>query len=205
MTPSEYDHAFEPEPSYGSKLKDAKFKFSHLRTDLTFDEDSQIVHNTLLRRISSGSSLYFNKNAAKSVRSPIKVSDVESALEKCLKDSSTDSKSYFLQGDKTYTYEELIQVLESAAGKKAKLNECMWENTFKPASFGMVQEYLYTQCYQNCQGIIHSDKTGKDAETEDGSSLVEGGKAKLADFYAPNSFVGMKGYSHTHMKKFLLY
>jgi uncharacterized protein YbjT (DUF2867 family) len=204
VTPSEYDHSAEPEPSYSSKLQGAALKFSHLRLDLTFDEDSQIVQNTLLRRISSGSSLYFDKTAAKSSRSPIKVSDVQTALAKCLTDSATDSKSYFLQGEKAYTYEELIHVLEAAAGQKANLNKCAWENMFKPTSFGFVQELLYTQCYQNCEGIIHSDKTGQDAAAEDGSSLVGGSKAQLTDFYTPNSFAGMKSHGHSFLKKFLL-
>lgn len=204
MTPSEYDHCQDIEPAYTGRLAESKTNFSHLRLDLTFDEDSQIVHNTLLRRISSGSSLYFNKSIQKAKRSPIKVSDVQTAVEKCFTDASTDRKSYFLKGDQEYTYEQLIELLEAAAGRKAELNVDWKENTFKPTTFGLVQEQLYTQCYINSQGIIHSQRTGAEANTLDGSELL-GSKTPLADFYTANSFVGMKAHGHTWLKKFLLY
>lgn len=127
-------------------------------------------------------------------------------MSKCLSDKSTDSKSFFLQGDKKYTFAELIEVLETAAGKKAALNQCTWENTFKPTKFGFMQEWLYTQCYINSQGIIHSSRTGKDpAVTEDGSALIEGKKAAFDDFYSAGSFSGMKSHGHSCMKKFLFY
>ena len=181
-----------------------KSNFTHLRLDLTFDEDSQIIHNNLLRRISSGSSLYFDKNVAKANRSPIKVSDVHTAVEKCLTDASTDRKSFFLKGEQEYSYEQLIETLELAADKKAELNKDQWESYFKPTTFGYAQEHLYTQCYINGQGIVHSQRTGNESAALDGSHLV-GSRSSLKDFYKPNSFVGMKSHGHTWMKKLLLY
>lgn len=175
-----------------------------MRLDLTFDEDSQIVHNTILRRISSGSSLNFQRSEATIPRSPIKTSDVFSALEKTLTDDSTDKKSYFLKGPKSYNYSDLINLLEETAGKKADLNGCQKEQTFKPTKFGFFQEYLYTQCYLNSQGIIHSSRTGLDsAITNDGSELVN--PSSVEDFYTKDKFTGMKSHGHDWMKKLLLY
>lgn len=206
VTPSEYDHCGESEPSYSSLLGANASRYTHLRLDLTFDEDSQIVHNTILRRISSGSSLYFNSKVPKSARSPVKVSDVFKAVQKGLQGQG-QGKSYFLQGPKQYSYEELISILEAAADRKAELNKSSKENAVPPTSFGPLADLLYTQCYINSQGIIHSTRTGKDASSGllEGKEILGDGLQTLESTYTPSSHKGMKAHGHTWSKKFLLY
>ena len=206
VTPSEYDHISEPEPEYTKLLDDAAAKYTHLRLDLTFDEDSQIVHNTILRRISSGSSLYFDSLYDRTARNPVKVTDVFQAVKNSLANDQLAGKSYFLQGDEAYTFKSLIALLEETAERKAHLNECKKEAMFNPTSFGPFSELLYTTCYINSEGIIHSGRTGKaDSRLLPADSSVLEARSSLKSYYAPGRFKGMKEHGHSFLKKFLLY
>lgn len=158
-----------------------------------------------MRRISSGQPIYYNRSKSTSVRQPVKVSDLFKAVQEATKDVHK-TKSYFVHGERQLNFDQIIEILEKAAGKKAKLNECKMQSTFKPDHFGLVQDLLYTQCYINSQGIIHSGRTGKDisSKIEDGSKLISQA-VNLEDFYTADSFTNMKAHNHTWMKRFLFY
>ena len=206
VTPSEYDHAEEKEPNYAGLLEESKHPNAiNLRLDLTFDEDSQIVQNTILRRVSSGSSFYFDKKVQKSTRTPIKVTDVAKATIAGLQKPDLKG-SYFLQGNKSYSYEDLIDVLEKTASKKTIYNATKEEQWVSPAKFTALSCKLYTTCYINSQGIIHSNRTGHDASTGTAVDLLGAGNlTNLEDFYTEGRFVGMQAHGHSPLKKFLFY
>lgn len=69
LTPSEYDHYGETDPvqtAIQSEIDavEAAPGSTLIRTDLSFGEDSQVIHNTLLARILGGASLYLKENYA---------------------------------------------------------------------------------------------------------------------------------------------
>lgn len=69
LTPSEYDHYGETDPvqtAIQSEIDavEAAPGSTLIRTDLTFGQDSQVIHNTLLARIIGGASLYLQENFA---------------------------------------------------------------------------------------------------------------------------------------------
>lgn len=206
ITPSEYDHCGEKEPNYAGILEQSKHPNAiNLRVDLTFDEDSQIAQNTILRRLSSGSSLYFKKEVPKSSRNPIKVSDLSQAVINGLQKSDLKG-SFFLQGPESFSFEQMISVLEKTAGKTAIYNASTEEKWVSPAKFTALSTRMYTTCYINSQGIIHSTRTGHDASKQSTGDILGGhGLAKFEDFYTADKFVGMTAHGHTPLKKFLFY
>lgn len=205
VTPSEYDHIGEPEPVYSKFLEGTSSNASLLRVDLTFDDDSQIVHNTFLRRISSGHPFTFNPQRATAVRSPIKTSDVQKAVQAVLNGDQFRGKSYLLEGPDQFSYKDIITALESSAGVSAKLNECKQEQFFSPIGFGVFGELLYTHCYLNSQGIIHSGRTGKeDPQLIKADETIIPKKERFVDYYTPNRFAGMKAHNHNWIHKFFL-
>lgn len=164
------------------------------------------MHNTILRRISSGSSLFFDPPYDRVARYPIKVSDVYQAVKNSLLNDQLTGKSYFLSGQEPYDFKKLFEVLEEAAEAKPQFNLSRKESTFKPVSFGPFSELLYTTCYINSQGIIHSGRTGMaDPKLLPADSSLLEARTSLKSYYAPGRFRAMKAHGHSFVKKFLLY
>ena len=67
VTPSEYDHQEFEKPQEVAQQAETEALEKHgegvlIRPDLTFGEDSQLIHNTVLSRIVNGPNLYLNGN-----------------------------------------------------------------------------------------------------------------------------------------------
>lgn len=198
VTPTEYENYQEPDvidssiKSEQNALATAGDKSLLIRSDLTFGPFSQLVHNTLLAKVLSGSSIAYAGHSAR--RNPISINDLAKIVENGLASSET-GKAFYAKGAKDYNYAEIIGVFEQMSGKKANLNQDMLQKVFSPLSANLVSEMLYTGCYQNCMRIMDNKRDHQPSEYGDASELLGAGVEMEAFemFYGKGYFESMKG------------
>lgn len=138
VTPSEYDHMSENDPvntavqSERDAMGVAGDKSVLIRSDLTFGPFSQLIHNTLLAKVTKGSSIAWTDHVAR--RNPIWTGDLALMVDAALSAGEV-GKSYYAKGSQDYSYSDILRLFEDGTGKKPQLNQELKQKVFFSVEF----------------------------------------------------------------------
>lgn len=111
------------------------------------------------------------------------------------------SGSYYLEGEKKFTIQEIIQILENASGKTATINQSTLHTLLNPTKDCLIGDKFNSDCFKNCTRIMNS--TYETPGYEEGKELVEGELQGLEEYYADKSNLNVSCGANVRFSKFL--